>query len=108
MFNIKTLAAAIAVSASLVGSVQAENTFAKPPTFWWPERIDLTPLRQHNPDSNPYGADFNYAAEFAKVDMAALKEDVRATLTDSKDWWPADYGHYGPFFIRMAWLSAGT
>lgn len=108
MFNIKTLAAAIAVSASLVGSVQAENTFAKPPTFWWPERIDLTPLRQHNPDSNPYGADFNYAAEFAKVDMAALKEDVRATLTDSKDWWPADYGHYGPFFIRMAWHSAGT
>ena len=108
MFNIKTLAAAIAVSASLVGSVQAENTFAKPPTFWWPDRIDLTPLRQHNPDSNPYGADFNYAAEFAEVDMEALKADVRATLTDSQDWWPADYGHYGPFFVRMAWHSAGT
>lgn len=108
MFNIKTLAAAIAVSASLVGSVQAENTFAKPPTFWWPDKIDLTPLRQHNPDSNPYGADFNYAAEFAEVDMEALKADVRATLTDSQDWWPADYGHYGPFFVRMAWHSAGT
>ena len=108
MFNIKTLAAAIAVSASLVGSVQAENTFAKPPTFWWPDKIDLTPLRQHNPDSNPYGADFNYAAEFAEVDMEALQADVRATLTDSQDWWPADYGHYGPFFVRMAWHSAGT
>ena len=68
MFNFKVLAIAIAVSSSLIGSVQAENTFAKPPTFWWPERIDLTPLRQHNPDSNPYGADFNYAAEFAEVD----------------------------------------
>ena len=108
MLKIKTLAAAIAVSLPLVGSVQAENTFAKPPTFWWPDRIDLTPLRQHNPDSNPYGADFNYAAEFAEVDMEALKADVRATLTDSQDWWPADYGHYGPFFIRMAWHSAGT
>lgn len=108
MLKIKTLAAAIAVSLPLVGSVQAENTFAKPPTFWWPDRIDLTPLRQHNPDSNPYGADFNYAAEFAEVDVEALKADVRATLTDSQDWWPADYGHYGPFFIRMAWHSAGT
>jgi catalase-peroxidase len=108
MLKIKTLAAAIALSLPLVGSVQAENTFAKPPTFWWPERIDLAPLRQHNPDSNPYGADFNYAAEFAQVDMEALKADVRATLTDSKDWWPADYGHYGPFFVRMAWHSAGT
>ncbi|MDG2443044.1 MAG: catalase/peroxidase HPI [Luminiphilus sp.] len=93
---------------SLVGSAHAENTFAKPPTFWWPDKIDLTPLRQHNPDSNPYGADFNYAAEFAEVDMEALKADVRATLTDSQDWWPADYGHYGPFFVRMAWHSAGT
>jgi catalase-peroxidase len=108
MLNSKTLAAAIAVSLSLVGSAHAENTFAKPPTFWWPDRIDLTPLRQHNPDSNPYGADFNYAAEFAEVDMEALKADVRDTLTDSQDWWPADYGHYGPFFIRMAWHSAGT
>lgn len=108
MFSPKTLIAAVAMATTLSIPSHAENTFAKPPTFWWPDRIDLTPLRQHNPASNPYGADFNYAAEFAKVDMAALKEDVRAVLTDSKDWWPADYGHYGPFFIRMAWHSAGT
>ena len=108
MNGLKTLAVAVALTTTLTGTVQADNTFAKPPTFWWPERIDLTPLRQHNPDSNPYGADFNYAAEFAKVDMEALKADVRATLTDSQDWWPADYGHYGPFFVRMAWHSAGT
>ena len=108
MFRPKTLIAAVAMATTLSIPSHAENTFAKPPTFWWPDRIDLTPLRQHNPASNPYGADFNYAAEFAKVDMAALKEDVRAVLTDSKDWWPADYGHYGPFFIRMAWHSAGT
>ncbi len=108
MFRPKTLIAAVAMATTLSIPSHAENTFAKPPTFWWPDRIDLTPLRQHNPASNPYGAGFNYAAEFAKVDMAALKEDVRAVLTDSKDWWPADYGHYGPFFIRMAWHSAGT
>jgi len=108
MNGLKTLALAVALTTTLTGTVQADNTFAKPPTFWWPERIDLTPLRQHNPDSNPYGADFNYAAEFAKVDMEALKADVRTTLTDSQDWWPADYGHYGPFFVRMAWHSAGT
>ena len=108
MNGLKTLAVAVALTTTLTGTVQADNTFAKPPTFWWPERIDLTPLRQHNPDSNPYGADFNYAAEFAKVDMETLKADVRATLTDSQDWWPADYGHYGPFFVRMAWHSAGT
>ena len=108
MNGLKTLAVAVALTTTLTGTVQADNTFAKPPTFWWPERIDLTPLRQHNPDSNPYGADFNYAAEFANVDMEALKADVRATLTDSQDWWPADYGHYGPFFVRMAWHSAGT
>ena len=108
MKTIKLAVAGLAVFAAMSSTVQAENTFAKPPTFWWPERIDLTPLRQHSPESNPYGADFNYAAEFAKVDLNALKADVRATLTDSQDWWPADYGHYGPFFIRMAWHSAGT
>ena len=75
---------------------------------WWPERLDLRPLRQHGAESNPMGDDFNYAAEFSKLDLAALKSDIRALMTTSQDWWPADYGHYGPFFIRMAWHSAGT
>jgi len=108
MFKPKILIAAVAMASAMSLPVQAENTFAKPPKFWWPDRVDLTPLRDHSPESNPYGADFNYAAEFAKVDLAALKADIRAVLTDSQDWWPADYGHYGPFFVRMAWHSAGT
>ena len=108
MKALKLAVAGLAVFTAMSAPVQAENTFAKPPKFWWPDRIDLTPLRQHAPESNPYGADFNYAEAFAQVDMNALKADIRATLTDSQDWWPADYGHYGPFFIRMAWHSAGT
>ncbi len=108
MFKPKTLIAAVAMASAMSLPVQAENTFAKPPKFWWPDRVDLTPLRDHSPESNPYGADFNYAGEFAKVDLAALKTDIRAVLTDSQGWWPADYGHYGPFFVRMAWHSAGT
>ena len=108
MKTLKLTVAGLAIFTALSAPVQAENTFAKPPKFWWPDRIDLTPLRQHAPESNPYGADFNYAEAFAQVDLNALKADIRATLTDSKDWWPADYGHYGPFFIRMAWHSAGT
>ena len=108
MKALKLAVAGLAVFTAMSAPVQAENTFAKPPTFWWPDRIDLTPLRQHAPESNPYGADFNYAEAFAQVDLNALKADIRATLTDSQDWWPADYGHYGPFFIRMAWHSAGT
>jgi catalase-peroxidase len=75
---------------------------------WWPERLDLSPLRQQAPSSNPYGADFDYAKEFAKLDLVALKADIKALMTTSQDWWPADYGSYGPFFIRMAWHSAGT
>jgi catalase-peroxidase len=75
---------------------------------WWPERLDLRPLRQHAPASNPLGPDFDYAAEFRKLDLAAVKADLRTLMTTSQDWWPADYGHYGPFFIRMAWHSAGT
>jgi catalase-peroxidase len=75
---------------------------------WWPERLDLRPLRQHAAETNPLGADFDYAAEFATLDLEAVKKDLTALMTDSQDWWPADYGHYGPFFIRMAWHSAGT
>jgi catalase-peroxidase len=76
--------------------------------FWWPDQVDLTPLRAHSPESNPLGADFDYAAEFAKLDLDALKKDLEALMTDSQDWWPADYGHYGGLMIRMAWHSAGT
>jgi catalase-peroxidase len=76
--------------------------------FWWPEYLDLTPLRQNSAESNPMGEDFDYAAEFKSLDLAAVKKEIAALLTTSQDWWPADYGNYGPFFIRMAWHSAGT
>ncbi len=76
--------------------------------FWWPDQLDLSQLRAHDAASNPYGASFDYAAEFKKLDLAALKKDINEALTTSQDWWPADYGNYGPFFIRMAWHSAGT
>ena len=75
---------------------------------WWPERLDLRPLRQHAAESNPLGAGFRYADAFKTLDLAAVKKDIAALMTSSQDWWPADYGHYGPFFIRMAWHSAGT
>ena len=76
--------------------------------FWWPEKLDLSSLRQHGTESNPMGADFNYAEEFSKLDLDAVKKDIEALMKKSQPWWPADYGHYGPFFIRMAWHSAGT
>ena len=75
---------------------------------WWPNQLKLDMLRQHSSKSDPMGSDFNYAEEFKTLDLAAVKKDLHALMTDSQDWWPADYGHYGPFFIRMAWHSAGT
>ena len=75
---------------------------------WWPNQIDLSILRQHSSLSNPMEEDFDYASEFNKIDLSKLKKEINELMTDSKDWWPADYGHYGPFFIRMAWHSAGT
>lgn len=75
---------------------------------WWPNQLDLTVLHQNPPAGDPMGADFDYVAEFQKLDLAAVKADIFALMTDSQDWWPADFGHYGPLFIRMAWHSAGT
>jgi catalase-peroxidase len=75
---------------------------------WWPNMLDLGVLRQHSSLSDPMGEDFNYAEEFMSLDLAAVKQDIYDLMTDSQPWWPADFGHYGPFFIRMAWHSAGT
>lgn len=75
---------------------------------WWPNQLNLNILRQHSNLSNPMGEDFDYAEAFKNLDLEAVKKDIFALMTDSQDWWPADYGHYGPFFIRMAWHSAGT
>src|SRR5580693_5121724 len=75
---------------------------------WWPDRLDLAILHQNTKLADPMGKDFDYASEFKSLDLDAVIKDLHALMTDSQDWWPADYGHYGPFFIRMAWHSAGT
>src|SRR5262245_20085760 len=75
---------------------------------WWPNQLPLEILHQNSALSNPMGEEFNYAEEFKKLDLNALKKDIEAVMTTSQDWWPADYGHYGPLFIRMAWHAAGT
>ena len=75
---------------------------------WWPKNLNLNILHQHDKKSNPMGEDFDYAEAFKSLDYKALKADLHALMTDSQDWWPADYGHYGPFFIRMTWHAAGT
>ena len=80
----------------------------KPVSFWWPDRLDLTPLRQHSAESSPMDKRFNYGKEFEKLNLKVVKADIEKVLTTSQDWWPADWGNYGPFFIRMAWRSAGT
>jgi len=100
------LTAAMSLAAA-TGPVFAQGE-PKPNQFWFPEMIDLSPLRQNSPESNPLGADFNYAEAFNTLDLDAVKKDIEAVMTTSQDWWPADYGTYGPFFIRMAWHSAGT
>ena len=84
------------------------NTAGTYNSDWWPDRLDLSILRQHSPVSDPMGKDFDYAEEFSKLNIKAVKKDIEVMMTTSQEWWPADYGHYGPFFIRLAWHSAGT
>ncbi|MFZ5927192.1 MAG: catalase/peroxidase HPI [Acidobacteriota bacterium] len=98
--------AAAAMSIALAGNAGAQTP--QNSKFWWPDQLDLSPLRAHSPQSNPYGREFDYAKEFATLDLKAVKQDIQKALTTSQDWWPADYGHYGPLIIRMAWHSAGT
>ena len=107
---VKHLAAAFAVAAIpfVFAGVAAAQGQPTPNQFWWPDKIDLSPLRQHSAESNPLGQSFDYAKAFATLDLKAVKQDLQKVLTTSQDWWPADYGNYGPFFIRMAWHSAGT
>ena len=115
MFN-RTVSLSLLAAASLTlfgcasdkMPTESADKKAKPISFWWPERLDLSPLRQHTPESNPYGEKFDYEREFKKLNLTAVKKDLEKVLTNSQSWWPADWGHYGPFFIRMAWHSAGT
>jgi catalase-peroxidase len=96
------------MSTLLIAGPALGEPMAKSNQFWWPGTLNLEQLRSHDARSNPYGDNFNYAEAFNSVDIEALKNDIEATLTDSQDWWPADWGHYGGLMIRMAWHSAGT
>ena len=102
-------ALAVSITAAGVGSAPAAaQEMSHSANFWWPETLNLEPLRAHDTRSNPYGGDFDYPAAFNSVDYEALKADIAAVLTNSQDWWPADWGTYGGLMIRMAWHSAGT
>jgi len=107
--KILTLAAAMSVAISTMAiSAEANASEAKTNQFWWPEQLNLSPLRQPTAKSNPYGEQFNYAKEFASLDLTQLKKDIQTTLTTSQPWWPADWGNYGPLMIRLAWHNAGV
>lgn len=95
----------VVITATQAKGAEASNVSNQ---FWWPERLDLAPLRQHSEKSDPMGAKYQYAKEFKKLDLKAVKADIEKLMKTSQSWWPADWGHYGPFFIRMAWHSAGT
>ena len=90
------------------GAVTTNSTSGTSNREWWPNQLNIGILHQHDQKSNPMGANFNYREEFKSIDYKALKKDLHDLMTDSQDWWPADYGHYGPFFIRMTWHAAGT
>ncbi|MFU8842173.1 MAG: catalase/peroxidase HPI [Bacteroidales bacterium] len=92
----------------VTGAIANQNASGTSNRDWWPNRLKLNILRQHSSLSNPMGEDFNYPEAFKSLDLEAVKKDLHKVMTDSQDWWPADFGHYGPFFIRMAWHSAGT
>lgn len=98
---------AVVLATVMITPSFSDNT-PKTNQYWWPKRLDLSPLRQPSEKSNPMGKDFDYAAEFKKLDLNAVKKDLTDAMTKSEEWWPADYGHYGPFFIRMTWHAAGT
>jgi len=112
MRRYKLLGVFLAALVSFIAASQiviAENSIkTKSNQFWWPDQLDLSPLRDHDIRSNPLGEEFNYAKAFESLDLDAAKKDIDVLLTTSQDWWPADYGNYGPFFIRMTWHSAGT
>ena len=101
-------ALAVAVSPMVSSSSAHAEGMAKPNKFWWPDQVDLSPLRDHGPQSSPLGENYDYAEAFAALDLDAVKKDITDVMTTSQDWWPADWGHYGGLFIRMAWHSAGT
>ena len=98
----------IATSIAVTNNSLAADGMAKSTQFWWPERLNLEPLRSQDPRSNPYGDNFDYATAFESIDLQSLKSDIEDTLTQSQDWWPADWGHYGGLMIRLAWHTAGT
>ena len=102
-YSRRAVAAAPFIFMSIAAAQQPQTA-----QFWWPEQLNLAPLRQHAAESNPLGKDFDYAKAFAALDLKAVKQDIAQVLTTPQDWWPPDYGNYGPFFIRMAWHSAGT
>ncbi len=114
MLGFRRFLLAMTATAVLGGALAASGQAAAPPerlrenTDWWPQYLDLAPLRRNEVSGNPYGAAFDYAQEFAKLDLEAVKRDLRALMTTSQPWWPADYGHYGPLFIRLAWHASGT
>lgn len=101
-------ALAVAISAALTATPALAEMQPTTNSFWWPEQLDLKPLRQNSAESNPLGKAFNYAEQFKTLDLKAVKKDIANVLHTSQPWWPADYGNYGPFFIRMAWHSAGV